>query len=113
MAHHHLFSNSVFTIASVKDGNVAILNLLHSLPVKTRINQHLVDEFSHYLVLSNKYFYCSVEQGNKIILSTYMKLSAIGLCRYIGQGSPSFSAVKQILKFEDKILSAKLYLEYS
>lgn len=42
-----------------------------------------------------------------------MKLSAIGLCRYIGQGSPSFSAVKQILKFEDKILSAKMYLEYS
>lgn len=61
VAHPDLFSSGVCTTASVKDGNVAVLNLLQSLPVKTRINQHLADDFSHYLILSNKYSYFSVE----------------------------------------------------
>lgn len=46
VAHHHPLSRNLCTIASGKDRNVAMLNLLSVLSVKTRINQQLAGDFS-------------------------------------------------------------------
>lgn len=64
------------------------------------------------IILSNTDLYFSVEQGNKIMQSTYTKQSAIGLHRYFGQRNSWLQSVKWTSKFEDKKLSAKLYLKY-